>query len=118
MRSLEAGGELGQFHINVDDLDGKLGDLPQAWRLTFPGAFFRFEGTMAETVKDEIIEQLDKLGTPQQRQVLEFARGLATSAGVSGDKLLQFAGAIDPADLETISRAILEGCEHVDLNAW
>ena len=27
--SFEAGCELGQFHINVDDLDGKLGDLPQ-----------------------------------------------------------------------------------------
>jgi len=73
---------------------------------------------MGETVKDEINEQLDKLDTRQQRQVLEFARGLAAPAGVSGDKLLQFAGAIAPADLETISRAILEGCEHVDLNAW
>jgi len=73
---------------------------------------------MDETVKDEINEQLDKLDTPQQRQILAFARGLVTPAGVSGDKLLQFAGAIPPADLEAISRAILEGCEHVDLNAW
>jgi len=87
-------------------------------RLTFRGAFFRFEIIMAETVKDEINEQLDKLDTPQQRQVLEFARGLAAPAGVSGDKLLKFAGAIAPADLVTISRAILEGWEHVDLNAW
>jgi len=90
---------------------------PQARRLTFPGAFIRFQGTMGETVKDEINEQLDKLDTPQKRQVLEFAGGLAKPAGVSGDKLLQFAGAIAPADLETISRAILEGYEHVDLNA-
>jgi dihydroorotase-like cyclic amidohydrolase len=73
---------------------------------------------MGQTVKDKIIEQLDKLGTPQQRQVLEYARGLGTPAGVSGDELLRFVGAIDPGDLETISRAILEGCEHVDLNAW
>jgi hypothetical protein len=73
---------------------------------------------MIQTVKDEIIQQVDKLAPPQQRQLLEFARGLAKPAGVSGDKLLQFAGAIAPADLETISRAILEGCEHVDLNAW
>ena len=86
--------------------------------MTFPVLFFRFESIMGETVKDEINEQLDKLDIPQQRQVLEFARGLAAPAGVSGDKLLQFAGAIAPADLETISRAILEGCEHVDLNAW
>ena len=73
---------------------------------------------MGETVKEEINEQLDKLDTLQQRQVLEFARGLASPAGVSGGRLLKFAGAIAPADLETISLAILEGCEHVDLNAW
>jgi hypothetical protein len=72
---------------------------------------------MGETIKDEINEHLGKLDTPQQRQVLEFARGLASPAGVSGSKLLQFAGTIAPADLETISRAILEGREHVDLNA-
>jgi len=73
---------------------------------------------MGETVKDEINKQLDKLDTPQQRQVLEFARGLATPTGVSGGNLLQFAGGIPPADLETISRAIREGCENLDLNAW
>jgi hypothetical protein len=73
---------------------------------------------MAETVKDEINEQLDRLDTPQQRQVLEFVRGLAAPIGVPGEKLLQFAGTIPPADLESISQAILEGCEHVDLNAW
>jgi hypothetical protein len=36
---------------------------PQAWRLTFAGAFIRFEGTMIQTAKDEIIQQLDKLAT-------------------------------------------------------
>ena len=87
-------------------------------RLTFPDLFCRFKNIMGETVKDEINEQLDKLDMPQQRQVLKFARGLAAPAGVSGSRLLQFAGAISSADLETISRAILEGCEHVDLNAW
>ena len=85
--------------------------------MTFRGVFFRFERIMGESVKDEINEQLDKLDTPQQRQVLEFARGLVSPAGVSGDKLLHFAGAIAPADLETISRAVLQGCEHVDLKA-
>ena len=89
----------------------------QAQLLIFHGVFFRFESIMGETVKDEINEQLDKLDTPRQRQVLEFARGLASPTAVSGDKLLQFAGTIAPTDLETISQAILEGCEHVDLNA-
>jgi hypothetical protein len=73
---------------------------------------------MAETLKDEINERLDRLDTPQQKQVLEFVRGLAAPMGVSGDTLLQFAGTIAPADVESISQAILEGCEHVDLNAW
>ncbi len=90
----------------------------RARHLIFREVFSRFESIVGETVKEKINEQLDKLDTPQQRQVLEFARGLASPAGVSGDKLLRFSGAIAPADLETISRAILEGCEHVDLNAW
>jgi hypothetical protein len=108
----------GFLSITVKEARTALSGRLQARGLTFRGVFLRFKSIMGESVKDAINEQLDKLDTQQQCQVLEFARGLATPAGVSGDKLLQFAGAIAPADLETISRAILEGCEHVDLNAW
>ncbi len=73
---------------------------------------------MSQTVKDKIMEQVDRLTDPQQRQVLDFARRLAAPSGVPGRDLLRFAGSIDPADLEAMSQAILEGCEDVKPNRW
>jgi hypothetical protein len=73
---------------------------------------------VSKTVKDEIIEHVDRLGAPQQQKVLDFARLLTESAGAPGRSLLRFAGCIDPADLETITHAIEEGCEKIDPNAW
>ncbi len=73
---------------------------------------------MSQTVKDKIMEQIERLPDPQQRQVLDFARRLAAPSSVPGRDLLRFAGSIDPADLEAMSQAVLEGCEKIDLNAW
>ena len=73
---------------------------------------------MGDAVKDQINEQVDRLDEAQRRQVLEFARQLAPVAGVPGRSLMRFAGSIDAADLEAMSRAILEGCEKVDTNGW
>lgn len=73
---------------------------------------------MSKTLKDEIIEQVTRLEAPQQRKVLDFARGLGTPAGTSGRDLLRFAGSIDSADLEKISQAIQEGCEKIEPNGW
>lgn len=73
---------------------------------------------MPKSLKDEIIEQVEMLEAPQQRKVLDFVRGLRTPLGTPGRELLRFAGSFDPADLEVISRAILEGCENVEPNGW
>lgn len=73
---------------------------------------------MAKSLKDEIIEQVARLEGPQQRKVLDFARGLGTPSGTPGRELLHFAGSIDRADLEAISQAIQEGCEKVEPNGW
>ena len=74
---------------------------------------------MSETVKDRIIEQVDRLDDPQRRQVLDFALRLAMPPHQqTGAELLRFAGCIDPPDLEAMSQAIIEGCEKVDQNAW
>jgi len=53
----------------------------------------------------EIHEQLEQLPLGQQRQVLDFARALATARaqGVPGHKLLRFAGTIEPEDLREVS---------------
>jgi hypothetical protein len=73
---------------------------------------------VTKTVKDEIIEQVDRLDAPHQRRVLDFARRLTEPTGTPGRNLMRFAGCIDPADLGAMSLAIEEGCEKIDPNAW
>ena len=73
---------------------------------------------MTKTVKDEIIEQVDRLGAPQQQKVLDFARDLTKQAGRPGKDLLRFAGCIDAVELKAMSHAIQEGCEKIEPNAW
>jgi hypothetical protein len=65
-------------------------------------------------------QQLEHLPFGQQRQVLDFARALASTRtkGVPGHQLLQFAGTIEPRDLKEISQAITDGCEKVDKHEW
>ena len=71
-------------------------------------------------LKQEILDQLDQLGSEQQRQVLHFARALAMAkpTGVPGKDLLIFAGAIEEDDLRIMAQAIEEGCEKVNLDEW
>lgn len=73
---------------------------------------------MTKTVKDEIIDQVDRLDVPQQRKVLDFARRLTAPDGTPGRDLMRFVGCIDPADLDAMSRAIQEDCEKLEPNAW
>ncbi len=73
---------------------------------------------MTKTVKDAIIEQVDRLDAPQQRKVLDFARRLTVPAGTPGRDLMRFVGCIDPADLDAMSQAIQEGCEKIEPNGW
>lgn len=73
---------------------------------------------MKLTVKDQIIEQVDRLDNHQRKQVLDFARRLSAPTGTPGRKLAGFVGSIDPADLKTMSEAIQEGCEKIESNAW
>ena len=72
------------------------------------------------TIEHELSTCLGQLPVEQQRQVLEFARTLATSPlqGVRGSNLLQFAGTIDESDLEAMSQAIKDGCERIDADEW
>ncbi|XZE19919.1 hypothetical protein SH449x_005249 [Pirellulaceae bacterium SH449] len=72
------------------------------------------------TIQTELSNCLEKLPVDRQRQVLEFALTLETSAihGVRGADLLRFAGVIDKSDLDAMSRAIEDGCEGIDLNEW
>ena len=72
------------------------------------------------TIDRELSTCLGRLPVERQRQVLEFARTLATPPlqGVRGSTLLQFAGTIDTSDLEAMSQAIEDGCERIDADEW
>ena len=75
---------------------------------------------VSSVLERELHQQLEHLPFGQQRQVLDFARALASSRarGIAGQKLLQFAGAIEIDDLKVISQAIAEDCEKVDTHEW
>ena len=69
---------------------------------------------MGQTVKEQIIEQVDRLDDARQRQVLDFARRLAALPAVRSQDLLHLAGSIGRSDLYAKSKAIEEGYERVD----
>lgn len=75
---------------------------------------------MNPTLDKELREQLDRLPPEQQRQVLDFARALATKQirGVPGHALRRFGGVIAKEDLALVARAIEEGCEQVTPDEW
>lgn len=71
-------------------------------------------------VERDLREQLERLPVDQQRRVLDFAYALAASRprGTAGSDLMHLAGTIDPADARDMIRAIEDGCEGVNLDAW
>ena len=75
---------------------------------------------MEPAMEKELLKQLEQLGPEEQRQVLDFARTLATfkRCGTPGESLIRFGGAIDAADLAIIAQAIEEGCEQVNPDEW
>jgi len=72
------------------------------------------------TLERALHDQLDQLPFEQQRQVLEFARALASAhvRGVPGHTLLRFAGIIEAGDLAVMSKAIESTCEKVNPDEW
>lgn len=75
---------------------------------------------METPVIQEIVEQLRSLPGDLQWRVLEFTRALAVSgpSGVSGKRMLRFAGAVPPDDVRRMAEAIERGCERVDADEW
>ncbi len=65
-----------------------------------------------QTIMDQLVAQSAPMPVDQERQVLEFARSLAShsSKGFPGAALLKYAGTIPESDLELMSRAIEEDC--------
>jgi len=69
-----------------------------------------------QKVQQELLEHLSRLPTEAQREVAEFARGLAAqrSTGEAGSNLFCFAGTIAQSDLKAMAEAIEEACQKVD----
>ena len=70
-----------------------------------------------ESIRDNLINQIDKLPHDLQLRVLDFVKAL-TPKGVEGKSLLRFEGFIRADDLQLMSKAIEEGCEKVDISEW
>jgi hypothetical protein len=70
-----------------------------------------------ESIKDNLIAQIDRLPHDLQLRVLDFVKAL-TPKGVEGKSLLRFEGFIPADDLQLMSKAIEEDCEKVDISEW
>jgi len=76
--------------------------------------------TMANSVTQQIIRQLDRLSSEHQRRVLDFTQELnhRKPKGTAGKRLLRFAGIMKPDDILAMRKAIEEGCERVNAGDW
>jgi hypothetical protein len=72
------------------------------------------------SIREEILAELDRLGSRQQRRVLDFARALSATRprGKPGKALLAFAGTMSPDEAHAMALAIEEGCEKVNPDEW
>jgi len=76
---------------------------------------------MADTnIQTDLLELMQQLPLPQQRQVLDYARGLRKDRpqGISGKKALELAGILPDRDAAEMTRIIEEGCERIDEESW
>ncbi|MBM4132924.1 MAG: hypothetical protein FJ245_04065 [Nitrospira sp.] len=74
---------------------------------------------MSPKLQEELLQQMARLPEEQQKRVLAFVKGLVpVGGGVAGQDLLKFSGAIEPADLQAMAKAIEEGCERIDQSEW
>jgi hypothetical protein len=75
---------------------------------------------MDTSIVDEVVQQLREMPENLQQRVLEFARAVANCPiqGVAGSQLLNFAGTIQPDDIELMREAIAQDCGQVDANEW
>lgn len=74
------------------------------------------------SIKQQILDDLDRLSPELQRRALELVRGLARSTarpeGTPGKDLLPFVGILDEAAAAQMERIIEDGCERIDPDAW
>lgn len=75
------------------------------------------------TIKQQIMDAVERLSLEQQNRVLELAQALGTAArppGTSGETLLTHSADFhfEPGELDAMMRAIEDGCERIDADGW
>ncbi len=75
---------------------------------------------MYYSVREKIINELDKLSQEQQKKILDYVLKLKISKKktIKGKDLINFSGTIRKEDLVAMKKAIVDGCEKVDINEW
>ena len=71
-------------------------------------------------IKEQILNDLDRLPPEQQERAAELVRGLVLPLpkGASVEDLMKVAGTLDDESAREMMAAIEEGCERVDLDEW
>ena len=71
-------------------------------------------------VKDQILQDLDRLSPELQKRAAALVHGLITPLpkGASVEDLIKLGGTLDNQSAREMIQAIEEGCERVDLNEW
>jgi hypothetical protein len=75
------------------------------------------------SLREQIIQELDKLTEAQQTQLLDIARRLQKSVlppGTPGNVLIELTNLLEfaPGEVDAMMHAIEEGCEGVDWDGW
>lgn len=72
------------------------------------------------TIKEQILDDLNRLSPEQQRRAAELVHGLVSPLpkGASVEDLMKVAGTLDDQSAREMMAAIEEGCERVDLDEW
>ena len=78
------------------------------------------EDMVDPAIKEQILNELDRLSPDLQRRALALVHGLTASApnGASLRDLLSIAGTLDNQSAREMREAIEEHCERVDLHEW
>ncbi len=71
-------------------------------------------------IKEQILNDLDRLAPEQQKRAAEFVHSLVPSLlqGASVEDLMKVAGTLDDESAREMMEAIDKGCGQVDLDEW
>ncbi len=71
---------------------------------------------ISPSMRDEVLRELEKLDTADQKRVMDFVRALGSGEprGTHGSELTRFAGILPEESIDEMMAAIEDGCERID----